>query len=82
MIFKILGLVVNTLTVDEKYSRLNKGNLLQHFQMQLIQKRKTFSQFLFLHFQNLYEIWNIFKKKDTLIADILLKLGTPKNVVR
>ena len=38
---------VNSLTGDDKYSILNRGNLLQHFQMQLSQKRKTFSEFVF-----------------------------------
>ena len=38
---------VNSLTADDKYSILNKGNLLQRFQMQLSQKRKTFSEFVF-----------------------------------
>ena len=42
---KILGLFVNTLAADDKYSLLHRDNLLQHFQMQLYQKQKTFSQF-------------------------------------
>ena len=43
LICKILGLFVNPLTADDKHSLLKGGNLLQHFQMQLSQKRKTFS---------------------------------------
>ena len=27
-------------------------------------------------------MWNIFKKKLTLIADVFWKIGTPKNMVR
>ena len=38
--------------------------------------------FLFLHFLNLDSILKIFKKIITLIADVFLNLGTPKNVVR
>ena len=38
VICKILGLFANTLTADDKYSLLNKNNLLQHLQMQLSQK--------------------------------------------
>ena len=38
---------VNSLTADDKYSILNRGNLLQHFQMQLSEKQKTFSEFVF-----------------------------------
>ena len=36
----------------------------------------------FLHFQNLDWILNIFNKKMTVIADLFLSIGTPKNVVR
>ena len=45
VICKILGVFVNTMSVDDKYSVLNRGSLLQHFQMQLSQKSKIFSQF-------------------------------------
>ena len=38
--------------------------------------------FLFLHFLILDSILKIFKKMITLIADVFLNLGTPKNVVR
>ena len=55
VICKILGLFVNTLTTDEKYSLLKKGNLTQTIQMQLSEKQKTFSEF-FVHFQNLDQI--------------------------
>ena len=48
---KVLGLFVITLTADDKYSVLNRDNLLQLLQMQLSQKQKTFSQiFFFLSF--------------------------------
>ena len=49
--------------------------------MQLSQKPKIFSVFL-LHFLNLESILNIFEKKMTLIADVFLNLGSPKNAVR
>ena len=42
---KILRLFVNTLTADDKYSRLNRNNLTQRIQILLSQKQKTFSQF-------------------------------------
>ena len=38
---------VNTLSADDKYSLLNRYNLLQHVQMQLYQKQKSFSAFTF-----------------------------------
>ena len=57
---KIFGLFLNTLTDDEKYSLLYRGNLTQQIQILLSQKRKTFSEFFsaflkynlnFAHFQ-------------------------------
>ena len=82
---KILGLFVNTLTADDKFSLLNRGRLLQHVQMQLSQNLKTFTEFFvffFFHFPNLYSILNILKKKMTLIADVFLNLRALNNVVR
>ena len=49
VIKKILRLVVNTLTTDEKYSLLNRKNLTQSIHIQFSQKEKTFPEF-FLHF--------------------------------
>ena len=82
MISKILGLYCNTLTANDMHSVLNRDNLLQHIQMQLSQKQKSFPQFFFLHFRNLNLIWNILEKKMTLIADVFLNLRNPKNVPR
>ena len=58
MICKILGLFVNLLTGDEKYSLLKRRNLLLHIPMHLSKKRKIFSRFVFdfdkfkLNFEN------------------------------
>ena len=41
---KILGLLVNTLTDDDKYSLLYRDNLTQQIQILLSQKPKTFSR--------------------------------------
>ena len=41
---KILGLLVNTLTDDDKYSLLYRDNLTQQVQILLSQKPKTFSR--------------------------------------
>ena len=41
---KILGLFLNTLTDDRKYSLLYRDNLTQEIQILLSQKAKTFSQ--------------------------------------
>ena len=57
-----LRIVCQPGTADEKYYLLNRGNLQQHFQMQLSQKRKIFSP-VFLNFWNLDSTLNISKKK-------------------
>ena len=63
MICKILRLFVNTLTADDKYSLLNRGNLTEPIHILLSEKQKTFPQFLStlskstLHFGH-------FQKKD------------------
>ena len=44
MLCKILGLFVNTLTDDDKYSLLYRDNLTQEIQILLSQKPKTFSK--------------------------------------
>ena len=49
VIWKILRLLVNTLTADDKYSLLNRENLTQPIEMHLSQKEKLFPN-LFLHF--------------------------------
>ena len=41
---KILGLFVNTLTEDGKYSLLYRDNLMQQIQILLSQEPKTFSK--------------------------------------
>ena len=64
----------------DKYSLLNSGNLLQHFQIQISEKWKIFSKFFSWHFLNLESILNIFRKKTALQADVFLNLRTPKNV--
>ena len=47
--YKILGVFVNTLTADCKYSLLNRDDLLQHLQLQLSEKQKNyFPLFLYI----------------------------------
>ena len=41
--FEILGLIVNRLTANDKYSRPNIQNLNQELQTSISQKQKTFS---------------------------------------
>ena len=54
MIYKILGLFVNTLTANNKYSLLKRGNLTEPIQMQLSNKQKISSYFF----------WYIFKSRS------------------
>ena len=81
VLFKILGLFVNTLSDDDKYCLLYKDNLLQHIQILLSQKQKTFSQF-FSPFLKSTLNFEHFQKKMTLIADVFPKLPSKKKVVR
>ena len=64
---KILRLFVNTLTADDKYSLLNRDNLMQPIQMQLSLKQKAFSQFLLAFSKSTLNSAN-FQTKMTLIA--------------
>ena len=76
VICKISRLFPNTLSADDKYSLLNRDNLTQPIQMELSQKEKLFSQFLFAlskstlnfeHFQrkNCPPSWCISDLKDS-----------------
>ena len=47
VIHKIVGLFVNTFTVDGRHYMLNRENLTQPIHIQLSQKQKTFSEFSF-----------------------------------
>ena len=78
---KILGLFVNTLTDDGKYSLLYRENLTQPIQILLSQKPKTFSK---LSSEILKPTLNFehFQKKMTLIADVVPKSPSPKKVIK
>ena len=47
MIHKILGVFVNTLTVNDKHYMLNRDNLTEPIQIQLSQNLKIFSELFF-----------------------------------
>ena len=78
---KLSGLFFNILSAGQKYSLLNRDNLTQPSQMQLSLKEKTFSEFL-LRFLTYVLRFEHFQTKDDFIADVFLKLETPKTVVR
>ena len=78
---KILRLFANTLTADDKYSLLNRNTLTQPIQIPLSQKQKTFSEF-FSSFLKCTLNFDRFQKKMTLIADVFLKILSPKKEIR
>ena len=53
VIDKIVRLLVNTLTADDKHYLLNRDNLAQPIHIQLSQKQRIIPNF-FAHFLNLY----------------------------
>ena len=81
VICKILGLFLNTLTADHKYSLLLRDNLSNIFKSNYLGNNRHFREF-FLYLGNLDSILKNFKKEVTLIADVFLNLSTPKKVVR
>ena len=78
---KISGLFLNTLTDDVKYSLVYRHNLTQPIQILLSQKQKTFSEF-FSPFLKSTLTFKHYQKKVTLIADVFLKLASPKKLIR
>ena len=73
---------VNLLSGNNKYSLLNSGNLLQHFLMQLSQKWKKFSEFLFKFSKFRFNFEHFQEKDDGNSFNKFLNLRTLKNVVR
>ena len=66
MIHQILTPFLNTLTLDDKHSLLNRDNLTQPIHIQLSQKQETFPHFFFFFSEFLKSVLN-FKysaKKD------------------
>ena len=80
--YKISRLFPNTLSVDRKYSLLNRDNLTQPIQMKKKWKQKTFSEFFSAFLKSCLNFEHFQKKKMIFIADVFPKLRTPKNLVR
>ena len=78
---QILGLLLNTLTTNEKYPLLNRGNLMIPIQMQLSQKQKTFRESFapFLKFRLNLEC---FEKKDDPDSFFISEISYSENMVR
>ena len=75
----ILGLYVNELSADAKFSRHNTRSYRNQFKCIYRNNQKLFVN-IFIHFLNLHKIVNILKKKLSLIAEVFLNLFTAKNV--
>ena len=78
---KFLRLLVKTLTDDGKYSLLYRDNLTQQIHILLSQKPKTFSE---LSSEILKPTLNFepFQKKDDPHSRCVLKLPSPKKVIK
>ena len=61
---KILRLLLNTLTDDDKYSFLYRDNLMHPIQILLSQKQKTFSQLFSRFFKSTLNFKHSRKKDD------------------
>ena len=71
MICKILGLFVNTLTGNVKYSLLNIDNLTQPIQMQLTKKKETLVQYYVLRKAWLCKCLKVLFSEDLLTSNML-----------
>ena len=80
-LYKILRLLVNTLTDNDKYCLLYKDNLTEPIQILLSQKQKSFSEFFSAFLKSTLNFEH-FQKKMTLIADVFPELSSPKKVIR
>ena len=76
---EILGLLVNTLTVNYEYSRSNTEKLPLPVQIQLSEKLETFPR-LFIAFSKSALNFDYFERKMVVIGLVFLKLLIPKDV--
>ena len=77
---ELLGQFVNTLTADYKNSRYNRENLSQQVPMQTSLQLKTCSGFFIAFPKSTLNLEYFEKKKITLMALVLEKLLTAKQV--
>ena len=64
-IHKILTPFFNTLRVNDKYYLLKTDNLTQQIQMQLSEKQKTFSEFVFAFLKSILNFKHLPKKYES-----------------
>ena len=78
VVSKILRLFVNIFTPDDKYSLSVKASVYRYqFKCNYLKIIQYFLNF-FLHFGNLYKIWNPLKQNMSLGGYVLMKLYTAK----
>ena len=61
---EILGVFVNTVTADDKYSLQNRENLLQAIQLQVSKKKKMFSKFFAAYLKSASNFEHFERKDD------------------
>ena len=64
MIYKILKVFFNALTVHNKHYLLNRDKLTQPIQQELSQKQKDYTQFFFAFLNSLLNFKHLPKKDD------------------
>ena len=77
---EILGLLDNTLTANYEYSHINRGNWPLPNKAELSQKASIFCC-MFFKFLKLELNFQCFEKNMSLIAQVFLKLLTPRDVL-
>ena len=78
---KILGLLVNTLAVDEKYLVFQRDNLTRPIQMQLSQQQKNFLKLFLCIFEIYLKFWTFWKLGDPR-SFCISKTADSENLVR
>ena len=79
--WKYWRLLLNTLTVNDKYSLNRKDKWMEAIQMLLSQKQNIFSQFVSAFFESALNFEH-FQIKMTLIPYVFSKLPTTEDVLR
>ena len=77
--FEILGLIVNRLTADDKYSRRNIQNLSQELQTAISQKQKTFSGTFITYLKSITNSKAFAKKVESASLSICEIIDTEKS---
>ena len=77
--FEILGLIINRLTADDKYSRRNIHNLTQELQTAISQKQKTFSGIFITYLISIKNSETFAKKVESASLSISEIIDTEKS---